>query len=160
MIPELLFPVVGALLALLGWPLAARRIGPNRWYGLRVPATFADRRVWFDANALAGRDMIILGVALAAVSLLLPRIVRLDEGLFAVQACNGRGIALSTAIGHEFGTWLAGGARDVCAIPIEQPRAIPGYVFARYLPTLLMKATLAARQLRRAVLPRSSTGKE
>ena len=49
MIPELLFPVVGALLALLGWPLAARRIGPNRWYGLRVPATFADRRVWFDA---------------------------------------------------------------------------------------------------------------
>lgn len=91
---------------------------------------------------------------------LLPRIVRLDEGLFAVQACNGRGIALSTAIGHEFGTWLAGGAKDVCAIPIRQPRAIPGYVFARYLPTLLMKATLAARQLRRAVLPRSSTGKE
>ncbi|HEY9444804.1 MAG TPA: SdpI family protein [Gemmatimonadales bacterium] len=88
MIPELLFPVVGALLALLGWPLAARRIGPNRWYGLRVPATFADRRVWFDANALAGRDMIILGVALAAVSLLLPRIVRLPEPVYTA-ICGG-----------------------------------------------------------------------
>jgi uncharacterized membrane protein len=88
MIPELLFPVVGALLALLGWPLAARRIGPNRWYGLRVPATFADRQVWFDANALAGRDMIILGVALAAVSLLLPRVVRLPEPVYAA-ICGG-----------------------------------------------------------------------
>jgi len=84
MIPELLFPVVGVLLALLGWPLAARRIGPNRWYGLRVPATFADRQVWFDANALAGRDMIVLGVVLAAVSLLLPRVARLPEPVYTV----------------------------------------------------------------------------
>ncbi|HKU14340.1 MAG TPA: FAD-binding oxidoreductase [Steroidobacteraceae bacterium] len=91
---------------------------------------------------------------------LLPRVVRLDDGLFAVQACNGRGIALSTAIGHEFGAWLAGGAKDDCAVAIQKPRAIPGYVFARYLPALLMNATLAARQVRRAVLPRSSTERE
>jgi uncharacterized membrane protein len=82
MIPELLFPLVGVLLALLGWPLATRRVGPNRWYGLRVPATFADRQVWFDANALTGRDMIGLGVTVAAVSLLLPRIVRLPEPVY------------------------------------------------------------------------------
>jgi uncharacterized membrane protein len=83
MIPELLFPLVGVLLALLGWPLATRRVGPNRWYGLRVPATFADRQVWFDANALTGRDMIGLGVTVAAVSLLLPRIVRLPEPIYS-----------------------------------------------------------------------------
>ena len=88
MIPELLFPVVGGLFALLGWPLAARRIGPNRWYGLRVPATFADRQVWFDANALAGRDMIVLGVILAAVSLLLPRLAHLPEVAY-VAVCAG-----------------------------------------------------------------------
>jgi uncharacterized membrane protein len=83
MIPVLRFPLVGVLLALLGWPLAARRVGPNRWYGLRVPATFADRQVWFDANALTGRDMIGLGVTVAAVSLLLPRIVRLPEPIYS-----------------------------------------------------------------------------
>ena len=88
MIPELLFPVVGVLLALLGWPLAARRVGPNRWYGLRVPATFADRQVWFDANALAGRDLVVLGVVLAALSLLLPRVVRLPQPVYTA-ICGG-----------------------------------------------------------------------
>lgn len=83
MIPELLFPAIGVLLALLGWPLAARKIGPNRWYGLRVPATFADRQVWFEANALAGRDMIVLGIVLAAVAMLLPRVARLPQPLYA-----------------------------------------------------------------------------
>jgi len=83
MMPQLLFPAVGVLFALLGWPLAARRIGPNRWYGLRVPATFADRQVWFDANALTGRDMIGLGVTVAVVSLLLPRIVPLPEPVYS-----------------------------------------------------------------------------
>ena len=83
MMPELLFPAIGVLFALLGCPLAARKVGPNRWYGLRVPATFADRQVWYDANALAGRDMIALGVILAMVSLLLPRLVRLPAPLYA-----------------------------------------------------------------------------
>ena len=59
---HLLFPAVGVL---LGWPLAARRIGPNPWYGLRVPATFA-------AIALAGRDLMALGVVLTLLALLLP----------------------------------------------------------------------------------------
>jgi hypothetical protein len=56
MVPELLFPVLGLLLVVLGWPMAARRVRPNRWYGLRVPATFADEQVWYDANAVAGRE--------------------------------------------------------------------------------------------------------
>ena len=34
-------------------PLARRRVPPNAWYGLRVPATFADREVWYAANARA-----------------------------------------------------------------------------------------------------------
>jgi hypothetical protein len=44
---QVLFPVLGLLLLVLGWPLAARRVRRNRWYGLRVPATFA-RRVTVD----------------------------------------------------------------------------------------------------------------
>jgi uncharacterized membrane protein len=74
---------VGLLLALLGWPLAARRVGPNRWYGLRVPATFADREVWYDANALAGRDIMALGILVLLVSLLLPRLKSLPEGVYS-----------------------------------------------------------------------------
>ena len=33
----ILFAVLGCLLVGIGWPLARRRVGPNRWYGLRVP---------------------------------------------------------------------------------------------------------------------------
>jgi glycine/D-amino acid oxidase-like deaminating enzyme len=80
---------------------------------------------------------------------LLPRIITLGNGMFAVQACNGRGIALSTALGIAFGQWLADGASAECAIPIQQPRAVPGYVLARYLPGLLMKMSLARQRLRR-----------
>jgi uncharacterized membrane protein len=78
----LIFPALGLLFALIGWPLAAGRIGPNRWYGLRVPATFADRQVWYDANALTGRDLMALGILVLLVSLLLPRL-HLPEEVYA-----------------------------------------------------------------------------
>jgi hypothetical protein len=69
---DILFPALGLLLAALGYPLARRRVRPNRWYGLRVPATFASERVWFEANAVAGRDLILLGSAVGIAGLLLP----------------------------------------------------------------------------------------
>jgi uncharacterized membrane protein len=72
MIPNVMFPAVGVLLIGLGWPLARRKVGPNRWYGLRLPATFADERVWYEANAVAGRDMMAVGAAVALAGLVLP----------------------------------------------------------------------------------------
>jgi hypothetical protein len=68
----------------ISWPCSAGRwppggYAPNPWYGLRVPATFADPQVWYDANALAGRDLMVFGAGLAVVSLALPRVVSLSE---------------------------------------------------------------------------------
>jgi uncharacterized membrane protein len=88
MVPELLFPVLGLLLLALGWPMAARRVRPNRWYGLRVPATFADETVWYDANAVAGRDMMILGAAIVVVAVALPRLPGFPESAYA-GVCAG-----------------------------------------------------------------------
>jgi uncharacterized membrane protein len=82
--PEVLFPLLGLLFIALGWPMATRRVPPNRWYGLRVPATFADKTVWYDANAVTGRDMVGLGIVLAVVALLLPRIVSLDSTIYTL----------------------------------------------------------------------------
>jgi|SRR3954468_15411412 uncharacterized membrane protein len=82
--PEILFPLLGLLFIALGWPMAARRVPPNRWYGLRVPATFADRSVWYDANAVAGRDMVGLGVVLALMALLLPRVASVSIASYAL----------------------------------------------------------------------------
>jgi uncharacterized membrane protein len=77
-----LFPALGLLLLVLGWPLATRRVRPNRWYGLRVPATFADPQVWYDANAIAGRDMMVLGGVAAIIALVLPHVARLHETIY------------------------------------------------------------------------------
>jgi hypothetical protein len=86
--PELLFPLLGLLLIGVGWPLAARRVRPNRWYGLRVPATFADQTVWYEANAVAGRDMVRLGTLVTAIALVLPHVTELPSDIYA-GVCGG-----------------------------------------------------------------------
>ena len=100
---QLLFVLLGILLVALGWPMAARRVRPNRWYGLRVPATFADEQVWYDSNAVAGRDMMALGAVVVAAALALPWLRGLPEGTYAV-VCTG-----ILAVGPLFWPSAAGG---------------------------------------------------
>jgi len=73
---------------------------------------------------------------------LLPRLVALDDNFFALQACNGRGLALNTVIGRELAAWLAGQRQAGWALVPEAARPISGYVVAQYLPLLLMKLAL------------------
>jgi len=86
--PDLVFPLLGILFVGLAWPLATRRVPPNRWYGLRVPATFADKTVWYDANAAAGRDMMAFGTVATVVSLVLHHVAGLPTETYAL-ICAG-----------------------------------------------------------------------
>ena len=61
---ELWFAASGLLMIVFGVPLILRRVPPNAFYGLRVPATFKDEQVWYDANAASGRDLVVFGIAL------------------------------------------------------------------------------------------------
>ena len=69
--PEYVFIGIGIVSIVVGLPLADRRIPPNRWYGVRIRATFADRDVWYEANARAGRDLAVLGALFVALTLVL-----------------------------------------------------------------------------------------
>jgi len=71
---------------------------------------------------------------------LLPRLTALEEGLIAVQACNGRGLALNTALGADLAAWLLAPEAGPPALPLEPPRPIAGYAFARHMPGLMMAA--------------------
>ena len=83
-------------------------------------------------------------------SSLLPRMLLVDDGLMAVQACNGRGIALNTIIGRELGRWMADPNEELPLVPIERPRKVAGFIFAKYLPELMMGgAAIAKRTLER-----------
>jgi glycine/D-amino acid oxidase-like deaminating enzyme len=83
-------------------------------------------------------------------SSLLPRVLRVDDDLMVVQACNGRGIAMNTVIGRELGRWIASPSEGQPLVPIERPRRVAGFIFARYLPELMMGgAAIAKRTLQR-----------
>lgn len=66
------FVASGALLVALGLPLMRRRVLPNAWWGLRVPATLAAEEVWYEVNAASGRDIVWLGIAIIVAALVLP----------------------------------------------------------------------------------------
>lgn len=83
---QILFSGIAVLSILSGFPLARRRVRPNRWYGLRIPATFADEQVWYEANAACGRDLMLLGCALLLVALGLPRLTSLTRAEYTA-AC-------------------------------------------------------------------------
>lgn len=69
---ELWFAASGLLVIAFGVPLMLRRVPPNGFYGLRVPATFKDEQVWYDANAASGRDLVLFGIAMMVTALIPP----------------------------------------------------------------------------------------
>ncbi|MDK2759860.1 MAG: FAD-binding oxidoreductase [Sphingopyxis sp.] len=77
----------------------------------------------------------------------LPRVTKVAEGLIAVQACNGRGLAINSAIGREVSR-LLGSSSGRPLLDLEPPRRVAGFFMAQHLPRLLMKAALIAKQLR------------
>lgn len=80
------FVFSGALMVALGIPLMRRRVPPNSWFGLRVPATFADEQVWYEANEVSGRDLTRLGIVIVAAALILP-LFRISPEAYALIMC-------------------------------------------------------------------------
>jgi uncharacterized membrane protein len=80
----LLFAATGFLFILLSIPLIRRRVPPNGLYGLRVPATFANEWVWYEANARSGRDLLRAGIIVLVLSLVLP-LTGVDERVYALS---------------------------------------------------------------------------
>ena len=68
----------------------------------------------------------------------LPRVFEVDRDLFAATGCNGRGLALSTALGEELAAFLAGGDRASLSVPISPPAPIRGHFAARHLPSVML----------------------
>jgi glycine/D-amino acid oxidase-like deaminating enzyme len=68
----------------------------------------------------------------------LPRLVDLGPGLIAGFACNGRGIAMTTAMGKVLADWADGtDARDL-PLPFAPPAPIPLHGLLRHAPNMLL----------------------
>lgn len=68
----------------------------------------------------------------------LPHLVDLGPGLIAGFACNGRGIALTTALGRELAAWASGTPASVLPIPFGPPSEIPFYGLVKHAPNMLL----------------------
>ncbi len=60
----------------------------------------------------------------------LPRFWRLDEGVLGWVGCNGRGLALGTALGPMLADAALDGGPAAARLPFEALRQIPGHAFA------------------------------
>ncbi len=66
----------------------------------------------------------------------LPRFWELGRGLYAPIGCNGRGIALSTALGAEIGAYLLHRQEALLAVPVTSPTPWRLHGLMRFAPSL------------------------
>lgn len=86
---------------------------------------------------------------------LLPKVMRLGRDAYAVIGCNGRGIAMTTALGRAMAEFLRSDDPSVLPIAISDPAPIAGHAFARAGPSLWLSWSrsrdwLDARRVQRA----------
>ena len=67
----ILYVASGLLSAALAVPLIRRKVGPNLLYGFRVRRTLEDPKLWYDANAFAGKCLFRFGVGTSLASVVL-----------------------------------------------------------------------------------------
>jgi SdpI/YfhL protein family len=73
--------IAGLALALAGVPLLRGWIPRNRWAGFRVPKTLSNDRIWYEANRVAGRDLMIAGAVVMTTAVVSEILTRQVSGL-------------------------------------------------------------------------------
>ncbi|TPL91594.1 FAD-dependent oxidoreductase [Mesorhizobium sp. B2-3-12] len=68
----------------------------------------------------------------------LPHLLDLGPGLIAGRACNGRGIAMTTAMGKVLADWAAGTDTRDLPLPFAPPAPIPFHALLRHAPNILL----------------------
>jgi glycine/D-amino acid oxidase-like deaminating enzyme len=69
---------------------------------------------------------------------LLPKVYDLQDGVLAIQACNGRGLANNTVLGKEVAAFMTSGSAKSLSIKLEEPHPVRGHFLGRYAPAFLM----------------------
>ena len=75
----------------LSWPLIKRKIGPNRWYGIRIRAAFESEARWYEINAYGGRLFRRWGLVVALVGV---AGLALPPSLWPAYAVGSAGVML------------------------------------------------------------------
>jgi glycine/D-amino acid oxidase-like deaminating enzyme len=77
----------------------------------------------------------------------LAHLVDLGPGMIAGFACNGRGIAMTTAMGRVLADWAAGSDPAGLPIPFAPPAPIPLHGLMRHAPNALLPLSIIRDRL-------------
>ena len=80
-------------------------------------------------------------------SSLLPRVTAVSEGLFAIQACNGRGLAINTILGREVARFIKQGDTKKLNLSIGKVDVVRYHALMTLLPTILINSARLQGQL-------------
>ncbi|WP_189375256.1 MULTISPECIES: FAD-dependent oxidoreductase [unclassified Mesorhizobium] len=79
----------------------------------------------------------------------LPHLIDLGPSLIAARACNGRGIAMTTAMGKVLADWAAGTEARSLQLPFAPAAPIPFHGLLRYAPNMLLPWSMLRDRLDR-----------
>lgn len=79
---------LGGFLILLAQPLIERKVGPNGWYGVRMPKTLSNEDVWYKANEYGGRTLRVMGLITAVAAIILSPLNWINVHVYALT-CTG-----------------------------------------------------------------------
>lgn len=82
------FIAVGLIYIGVGVPLWQRRIRRNPWYGLRCPDSLSSDAVWYESNAICGKQFVQLGAVFIAVAGALYFVRWSDPEVYALALCG------------------------------------------------------------------------
>lgn len=88
----------------------------------------------------------------------LPSVYDLEDGAYAIQACNGRGLAINVALGREVATVLATGDVGELSRPLETPKPIRMHTVAQFAPYAMMSMAYLHSRLLKRIPPGDARG--
>ena len=77
----------------------------------------------------------------------LPHLFTVAPGLIAASACNGRGIAMSTALGPELAAWALGAPVDGLAVPSGPLAPLRAHALMRLAPQAMLPVAMLRDRL-------------
>ena len=68
-ISHIIFFISGIVISGLSIPLIRRKVKVNSWYGIRIPQTMENEKVWYAVNEKMGKYIFVWGILISILSL-------------------------------------------------------------------------------------------
>jgi hypothetical protein len=109
----ILFVSSGGMIVALSLPMIWRKVGPNPWYGFRVPRTLEDPAVWYAVNAYCAKGMLGVGVGTCVLAVVLYLVPGVDLPTYGsvVGAAVLAGIVVTLVLSFRYLAAVDGGSK-------------------------------------------------